>query len=61
MVYFHFSSSRDEISSHTEFELSRPPGTIILVLNPILDGVWDFFSSSSWVEIILYVKFQLSN
>ena len=28
-----------EISLGTEFELARPPGTISLLLKPILDGV----------------------
>ena len=34
----HISSSRVEISLHTEFELPRPAGTIILVVKPIVDG-----------------------
>ena len=47
MFDLHFSSSsRGEISLHTEFELSRPQGTSILVLNPISDGGWDFNSSN---------------
>jgi hypothetical protein len=42
MVFpLHISSSRDEISFHTEFELPRPAGNTILVVNPILDGGWD--------------------
>ena len=32
----HISSSRVEISLHTEFELPRPAGTTILVVIPIL-------------------------
>jgi hypothetical protein len=39
MFFLHFSSSRDEISSHNEFELSRPPGIIILVLTLFWRGV----------------------
>ena len=34
----HISSSRVEISFHTKFELPRPAGNTILVVNPILDG-----------------------
>jgi hypothetical protein len=38
----HISSSKVEISFHTEFELPRPAGNTILVVNPILDGGWDW-------------------
>jgi hypothetical protein len=38
----HISYSRVEISLHTEFELPRPVGTTILVVNPILDGGLDW-------------------
>jgi hypothetical protein len=48
----HISSSRVEISFHTEFELPRPAENTILVVNPIFDRSWDWLGWSGALSFL---------